>query len=78
MPEAPDAHADASLHATGERFSKKAENPARGSDSFPALQLCAVHKSLRVTPAIAAGLTDHVWSLEDRIGLLDAAEKKAA
>jgi hypothetical protein len=28
-----------------------------------------VHKTLRVTPAMAAGLADHVWSLEEIIGL---------
>jgi hypothetical protein len=24
-----------------------------------------IHKTLRVTPAIEAGLTDHIWSLEE-------------
>jgi hypothetical protein len=24
-----------------------------------------IHKSLRITPAMAAGLSDHVWSLEE-------------
>jgi hypothetical protein len=24
-----------------------------------------IHKSLRVTPAMAAGISDHVWSLEE-------------
>jgi hypothetical protein len=24
-----------------------------------------IHKTLRVTPAMAAGLSDHVWSLEE-------------
>lgn len=28
-----------------------------------------VHKTLRVTPAMEAGLTDHVWSLEGMVGL---------
>jgi hypothetical protein len=31
---------------------------------------CRVHSSLRVTPAMEAGLTDHVWSLEELISLL--------
>jgi hypothetical protein len=30
-----------------------------------------VHKTLKMTPAMAAGLTDHVWSLEEIAGLLD-------
>jgi hypothetical protein len=35
------------------------------------LQLCRVHQTLRVTPAMEAGLTNHVWSLEELIGLLE-------
>ena len=31
---------------------------------------CRIHKSLRVTPAMAAGISDHVWSLEEMVGLL--------
>jgi len=30
-----------------------------------------IHKTLRVTSAMEAGLADHVWSLEEIIGLLD-------
>ena len=32
---------------------------------------CRVHQSLRVTPAMEAGVADHVWSLEEVIALLD-------
>jgi len=30
-----------------------------------------VHQSLRVTPAMEAGVTDHVWSVEDIVRLAD-------
>jgi hypothetical protein len=30
-----------------------------------------VHKTLRITPAMAAGMTDHVWSLEEIAMLAD-------
>jgi len=34
---------------------------------FAYYNFCRVHGSLRITPAMAAGITDHVWSLEDLI-----------
>jgi hypothetical protein len=30
-----------------------------------------IHKTLRVTPAMAAGVATHVWSIEDIVGLAD-------
>jgi hypothetical protein len=36
---------------------------------------CRVHKTLRVTPAMEAGLSDHVWSLEELAGLLENRQK---
>lgn len=35
---------------------------------------CRVHKTLGTTPAVAAGIADHVWTLDELIGLLEAAE----
>jgi hypothetical protein len=32
---------------------------------------CRIHGSLRVTPAMEAGMTDRLWSLEEVIELLD-------
>jgi hypothetical protein len=37
-----------------------------------------VHQTLRVTPAMEAGVSDHVWSIVEIVSLLDAADKKAA
>ncbi|MFN0107405.1 MAG: hypothetical protein ACKVZH_01005 [Blastocatellia bacterium] len=33
--------------------------------SFADYNFCRVHKSLRVTPAMEAGLTNHVWSIAE-------------
>ena len=39
---------------------------------------CRIHASLRVTPAMAAGVTDHVWELHEVVSLLDGQAEKAA
>jgi hypothetical protein len=38
---------------------------------------CRVHQTLRVTPAMEAGLTNHVWDIEELAALLEADEEKA-
>lgn len=56
-------------------FSKKVENLAAAvSLHFAHYNYCRVHQTLGMTPAMAAGVTDHVWTLADLIGLLEAAE----
>ena len=60
-------------------FSKKQENHAHAAAiHFLHYNFARIHKTLRITPAMAAGLADHVWSMEEVIGLLDASDKKAA
>jgi hypothetical protein len=39
--------------------------------------LARVHKTLGKTPAMAAGVADHVWTAIEIAGLLDAAEPNA-
>jgi IS1 family transposase len=52
-------------------FSKKLENHGHMvALYFMHYNFCRVHKTLRVTPAMEAGLTDHVWGLEELIELL--------
>ena len=47
-------------------FSKKVENHAAAvALHMMHYNFARVHKTLRVTPAMAAGLADHVWSLEE-------------
>lgn len=53
-------------------FSKKIENHAAAvALHFIHYNFARIHKSLRITPAMAAGISDHVWSLEE-IALLAA------
>jgi len=52
-------------------FSKKLENHmAAVSLYFMYYNFCRVHQTLRLTPAMEAGLTDHVWSVEEIVALL--------
>ena len=37
---------------------------------FMHYNFCKIHSTLRVTPAMEAGLTDHVWEIEELLGLL--------
>lgn len=47
-------------------FSKKIDNHAFAvAIHFIHYNFARIHKTLRITPAMAAGLTDHVWSLEE-------------
>jgi len=47
-------------------FSKKWENHwAAVACWFAFYNFCRVHKSLRVTPAMAAGIADHIWSVRE-------------
>jgi len=53
-------------------FSKKLENHGHMvALYFMHYNFCRVHKTLRVTPAMEAGLTDHVWEMDELIALLE-------
>ena len=62
-------------------FSKKIENHiAHTAIHFMHYNFCRVHQSLRVTPAMEAGIADHVWNIGEMLSMLDAkvSESKAA
>ena len=57
-------------------FSKKVENLAAAvSLYFMHYNFVRVHQTLRVTPAMAAGVTDRLWDVSDIVGLLEAKER---
>jgi hypothetical protein len=39
---------------------------------------CRIHQTLRVTPAMEAGVCDHVWKVEEIVSLLDQKAEKIA
>lgn len=52
-------------------FSKKIENQAHAvALHFMHYNFCRVHQTLRVTPAMEAKISDHVWSLEEIAALI--------
>jgi hypothetical protein len=53
-------------------FSKKTENHRHAvALHFMHYKFCRVHKTLRVTPAMEAGLSDHIWTMGELVELLD-------
>jgi IS1 family transposase len=54
-------------------FSKKIENlGAAVALHYMHYNFCRVHQTLKATPALAAGVTDHKWTLREVAGLLDS------
>jgi IS1 family transposase len=60
-------------------YSKKIENHiASIAIHYMHYNFCRIHESIRVTPAMEAGIADHVWSVEEMIGLLDSKQAEKA
>jgi len=54
-------------------FSKKVENHEHMlAIYFMYYNFCRVHQTLRVTPAMEAGIADHVWTIKDMVALIDS------
>ena len=59
-------------------FSKKLDNHIHAlALYFVFYNFCRIHKTLRVTPAMAAGVTDRLWSYDNIIAKIDAAKVPA-
>src|SRR5207302_9161614 len=53
-------------------FSKKVENLQHAvALHYMHYNFCRIHQTLRVTPAMEAGVSDQAWSLDELIALLD-------
>lgn len=56
-------------------FSKKVENHAhQHAINFAYYNLCRIHRTLRCTPAMAAGITSTVWDVEDLVYIAEEYE----
>ncbi len=52
-------------------FSKKVENHAHSvALHFAYYNFCKIHQTLRTTPAMASGVTNRLWDIEDLLNLL--------
>ncbi len=60
-------------------FSRKLENhEAAVALNYFAYNFIKIHRTLRVTPAMAAGVTTRLWEVADLVALLEATEDKKA
>jgi len=60
-------------------FSKKVENHGHAvALYFMHYKFCRIHKTLRVTPAMEAGIADQVWSIEELVSLLNSTSSAVA
>jgi hypothetical protein len=59
-------------------LSKKLEDHAYSVALFVMFHnFTRIHKTLRVTPAMAAGVTDRLWEVKDIVAIVEAEEAKA-
>jgi hypothetical protein len=60
-------------------FSRKIENHAAAVTlNYFSYNFIKIHRTLRVTPAMAAGVTNRLWDMSDLVALLVAGEGKKA
>ena len=60
-------------------FSKELENHAATvALYFMYYNFARVHRTLKVTPAMESGISDHVWSIEEIVGRLDRMSAEGA
>jgi hypothetical protein len=58
-------------------FSKKIENhTAAVALGYFAYNFIKIHRTLRVTPAMAAGVTDRLWEVADLVAAWEAYERR--
>ncbi len=56
------------------RFQKKVEKPRSRDEHFLYYNFVRVHKTMRTSPAMAAGVTKWLWEMSDVVDVLEAWE----
>jgi hypothetical protein len=65
----------AKVYEVDQRLFEEARKPLHAlSLYFVFYNFVRIHKALKVTPAMQAGVTDRLWSMEDIVGLVDDLE----
>jgi IS1 family transposase len=60
-------------------FSKKIDNHCHAlALYFVFYNFCRIHKTLKISPAMAAGVTEKLWNMEDIVALIDARDERKA
>lgn len=60
-------------------FSRKMENhPAATALNYFAYNFIKINRTLRVSPVMAAGVTDQLWDVNDLVALWEAYEQRRA
>lgn len=60
-------------------FSKKVENHQHAlALHYMHYNFCRIHQTLRVTPAMEAGIADHIWSTSEIVELLEKRNQEKA
>jgi len=60
-------------------FSKKVENHAAAiALHFMNYNFCRVHQTIKTTPAVAAGVTNRIWTVADIVGLIEQEQVRQA
>lgn len=54
----------------------RAKNPEAVALYYFSYNFIKIHRSLRTTPAMAAGVTDRLWEVSDLVALLEADERE--
>jgi hypothetical protein len=56
-------------------FLRRGKTPARSAKDA---NFTRIHQTLKTTPAVAAGVANHIWSIAEIVGLLDPSKQNLA